>query len=69
MRFIIGEDTWTWLSRIAYRGVIGIFYETTLGGLLAYILFAIIMAMTIVGIITTVKWLIMRDKKKKWSKW
>ena len=69
MRFIIGEDIWSRFARYAYRGVIGIFYESTLGGVLAYLFLAIVTVMTIVGIITTVRWLMKRAKQKERKKW
>ena len=31
MKFIIGENGWSFLERMTYRGAIGIFYESTLG--------------------------------------
>ena len=41
MRFIISETGWDYLERLMYRGCIGLFYETTLQGMLAYIIFAL----------------------------
>lgn len=65
MRFIIGEDGFTWLSRIAYRGTIGLFYENTFWGIIAYIIFAIITILAVIGLFTVVKWIFTRRKKNK----
>ena len=65
MKFIITERAWTMLENLTYRGVIGLFYDSTLTGMLAYLLFGIICAFAIIGLFATVKWLFTRKKKKK----
>lgn len=65
MKFIIGEDGMTWLSRISYDGTIGLFYNTTLGGILAYLIFAVICILAVIGLITVIAWIAMGKKKKK----
>lgn len=55
MKFIISETGWDYLERLMYRGCIGLFYETTLQGMLAYIIFGLLMLFAIIGIISTVK--------------
>ncbi len=68
MKFIIGEGGMSYLERLAYRGVIGIFYENTLSGLLAYLIFAAIVILSLIGLGTVIKWLFTRKKKNKY-KW
>ena len=65
MKFIIGEDWISYFERLAYRGIIGIAYKDTLGGVIAYILFGLICIFTIIGIISTIKWLFTRGKRKE----
>ena len=65
MKFIIGEDGMTWLSRIAYDGTIGLFYNTTLGGVLSYLIFGIVCILTTIGLITVLGWVFTGKKKKK----
>ena len=57
MTFIFSESGWSYLERMTYRGAIGIFYNDTLSGVLAYLLFALICIMAIIGIIATIKFL------------
>jgi uncharacterized membrane protein len=64
MKFIMGEDWLTWLSRATYRGTIGLFYETTWGGILAYSIFAIVCVLAIIGLFTIIKALFHRKKKE-----
>ena len=66
MRFIIGENSADYLTRVLYRGVIGIFYDTIMGGLLAYIIFGIIIVSSAVGLFTIIKWLLTRKSKNKY---
>lgn len=72
MKIILGgEGGWSWLERIAYRGAIGIFYEDTLHGMLAYIIFGLICIFAIIGFIAVIKWLFIgrkpkEDPGKKW---
>lgn len=73
MKFIITEDALKRLSTIGYRGVIGFFWNNTLGGILAYVLCILIMILSIVGAFTILKWLVGGKKRKmdpheKWLK-
>lgn len=73
MKFIIGESGWSWLERATYRGAIGLFYDNTLGGILAYLIFGIVAILAIIGFFTVLKWLFFRRKRKesaeaKWLK-
>ena len=65
MKFIIGEGGWSYLERFAYRGVIGLFYDNTFYGLLSYLIFGAVVFFTIVGLITSIKWLFTHKKKKR----
>lgn len=71
MKFIIGEGGWSWLERATYRGAIGLFYDDTFSGLLAYLIFGIICLLAVIGLLTVLKWIFFgRSKKedpgKKW---
>lgn len=55
MRFIISETGWDYLERLMYRGCIGLFYETTLQGMLAYIIFALFVLFAVIGVVTTIR--------------
>lgn len=71
MKLIIGEDWISLLDRMRYRGMIGLAYESTLDGVLAYIVFGLFCIFAIVGFITVMKILLFgRTKKedpgKKW---
>lgn len=71
MKFLIGEGGISYLERLTYRGVIGLFYESTLQGVLAYIIFGLFCIFAVIGLITVLKWLFVgRPKKedpgKKW---
>lgn len=57
MKFIISETGWDYLEILMYRGCIGLFYETTLQGMLAYIIFGLLMLFAVIGVISTVKFL------------
>ena len=65
MKFIIGEDGMTWLSRFTYRGTIGLFYKTTWGGILTYLIFTIVCILAVIGLITVIAWIVTHKKKKK----
>lgn len=66
MKFIIGgEDWWGWLERASYRGAIGIFYESTWSGVLAYALLAIVAILAVIGLLTVISWIITIPKRKK----
>ena len=75
MKIIIGETGWTRLEWNSYRGVIGLFYNSTLEGVLAYAIFAIIAVLCVIGLVTVVKWLTAErqpdepeDPHKKWMR-
>lgn len=73
MKFIAGEGGWTWLERATYRGGIGFYYDSTLGGVLTYLIVGILCILAIIGFITVIKWLFFGRKKKedpekKWMK-
>ena len=65
MKFIFSESGWAFFERMAYRGVIGLFYDSTLTGLLAYLIFFAVIGFAIIGLISTLKWLFTRKKKRK----
>lgn len=67
MKFLIGEGGWSWLERATYRGAIGLFYEDTLGGLLAYLIFGVICILSLIGLWTVLKVILFGfpTKKKK----
>lgn len=65
MKFIIEEGGWSWLERATYRGAIGLFYDSTWGGVLAYIIFAIICLLAVIGLITVIGWIFGKKGKKK----
>ncbi|WP_130870361.1 hypothetical protein [Intestinimonas massiliensis (ex Afouda et al. 2020)] len=64
MKFIIGESGWTYLERLSYRGAIGIFFEDTLSGILTYLIFGLVCIFAIIGIITTIKFLLFGFHRK-----
>lgn len=55
MKFIISETGWDYLERLMYRGCIGLFYETTLQGMLAYLIFGLMMLFAVIGFVCTVR--------------
>lgn len=67
MKLIIGAETgWGWLERASYRGAIGLFYDDTWSGVLAYIIFGLLCLLAIIGLITVIS-LIFRPRKPKMS--
>ena len=58
MKFIVGEDWISILDRLSYRGIIGLAYESTLSGILAYILFGLLCIFAFIGFITVLKWIL-----------
>ena len=77
MRIIIGETVTNWgrMEWTAYRGVIGIFYNTTWDGVCAYILLGVIIALSLIGLATVIKWAMFgrknnepEDPHKKWMR-
>lgn len=65
MKFLIGEGGMSYLERLSYRGVIGLFYDNTLTGILAYLIFGVICILTIIGFLTVLKWLFFGRRKKE----
>ncbi len=65
MKFIIGENGWSWLERASYRGAIGLFYDSTLGGMLAYIIFGLICILSLIGLWVVIKTILFGFPKKK----
>lgn len=73
MKLIIGgEDIWTYLERMTYDGVIGLFYDNTWMGLLAHVIVFALVFFALIGVIATLKFLFFRKKKmsphEKWLK-
>lgn len=73
MKFVITEDIWERLGTIGYRGVIGIFWDSTPAGMLAYLIFGLTIFFAIIGILAILKKLLFGRKKKmdpheKWLK-
>lgn len=65
MKFICGDDLMSILERLTYRGAIGLFYDSTLTGMLAYLLFGLLCLFAAIGLFATLKWLFTRKKKKR----
>ena len=65
MKFAIFEGDTAWLDFIQYWGVIGFFYDSTLGGILAYLIVGVICLFAVIGLLATIKWLFTRKRKKK----
>ena len=65
MKFIIGEDWVSLLDRLSYRGIIGLAYESTLQGMLAYALFGLFFILDIIGLIIVLKIIFFGRKKKQ----
>ena len=65
VKFIFSESGWTYFERLAYRGVIGLFYDTTLQGMLAYFIFFVFVVFAGIGMFATLKWLFTRKKKRR----
>lgn len=67
MTFLIGESGWDWLERATYRGGIGIYYNSTLGGVLTYLVFGLFCLFAVIGVAVTLKFIfsmIFRKKKE-----
>ena len=65
MKLIIGAETgWGWLERATYRGAIGLFYDDTWGGVLAYVIFGLLCLLAVIGLITVIS-LIFHPRKRK----
>lgn len=65
MKFIMGESLGTLIDRFSYRGVIGLFYDTTLGGVLTYLIFGIVAILAVIGLAQVLKWILWGFPKKK----
>ncbi len=65
MTFLYGESGMDWLERATYRGGVGFYYDTTLGGILTFIVVGLICLFTVIGIIATIKFLFIGRKKKE----
>ncbi len=65
MKFLIGEGGISYLERLTYRGVIGLFYESTWDGVLAYIIFGLFCIFAVVGLVTVLKTIFLRHTKKE----
>ena len=68
MQFIMGEGIYDQLERLFYRGGIGLYYETTWGGMLAYLIFGLICIFTVIGMIATIKWLFSQGHRRREKK-
>ncbi len=67
MKLIIGAETgWRWLERATYRGAIGLFYDATWSGVLAYVIVGLICLLAVIGLITVIRF-IFRPRKSKMS--
>ncbi len=65
MKLIIGENGWSWLERASYRGAIGLFYDSTLGGMLAYIVFGLVCILSLIGLWVVIKTILFGFPSKK----
>ncbi len=65
MTFLYCESGMDWLERATYRGGVGFYYDTTLGGILTFIVVGLICLFTVIGIIATIKFLFFGRKKKE----
>ncbi len=65
MKFIIGEGFQDWMTWATHWGAIGLFWDTTAGGICAYALFAAFCLFAVIGFLTTLKWILFGGKKKK----
>lgn len=65
MKLIIGgENGFAWLERASYHGAIGLFYNDTWGGVLAYLVVGLLCLLATIGLITVLIFLF-RPRKKK----
>ncbi len=65
MKFMMGGETgWAFLERMTYDGAIGIFYNNTIGGIVAFLIFVLMCILSLIGLISVFKWLFGRKKKK-----
>ena len=73
MKLIIGgENSLSYLERMTYDGVIGLFYNNMWTGLLAHVIAIALVIFALIGALTTLKFLFFRKKKmtphEKWLK-
>ena len=67
MKFIIGGEDWiSFFERMTYDGAIGIFYNGTWNGVLAYIIVGLICVFAVIGLISVIS-IIFRPRKSKMS--
>ena len=67
MKFLMGEGSLSQLERALYRGGIGLFYNSTWGGVLTYIVFALMCILAAIGLITVLNFFFGKKSKKKTS--
>lgn len=68
--FFGGESGWAYLERMTYDGVIGVFWDTTLYGLLAYLLVFLLFLFAFIGVIAMLKFIFVKlFGKKKTTKY
>lgn len=67
MKLLIGEGFLSQLERVLYRGGIGLFYNTTWGGVLTYLIIGLILILAAIGLITVIALLFGRRGKTKMS--
>lgn len=65
MKFIIGEGFMSQLDRFSYRGGIGFYYDSTLGGIITFLVVGLICVFAVIGFITVLKWLFWGIPKKE----
>lgn len=66
MKIIIGGETgWDWLERLAYDGVIGIFYKDTLSGVCAYLILAVLIIFALIGVVTVLKRILFGGRRRE----
>lgn len=65
MRFIMTEDAWERLGSLSYRGVIGLFYDSTWGGVLAFIIVAVVALLAVIGLFSVLRFIFGGRKPKE----
>lgn len=76
MTFIIGEDAWSRFARAAFRGGIGMYYNSTWEGVLTYLVFGLFCLFAIIGLVVVVKFIVSmlfgkkeeKDPHQRWLK-
>lgn len=65
MKFIFGgESVTSYLDRLSIRGMFGITYNSTLTGVLAFLISVGILVLAVIGLKQVLKWAIESKKKK-----